>query len=130
MDGIYRCSCRGALRGAWVRCMRNSGTFLGTLLVSKEYRCAGSSVSRRTARSYLTKMEPVRTSGTLPLCPCISCEAKETLTASTASPKAQRLPSPKAQHLPSPAHVGRRANGCAREAVKANALLFAFARTE
>ena len=60
----------------------------------------------------------------------ISCEAKETLTASTASPKAQRLPSPQAQHPPSPAHGGRRANGSAREAVKANALLFAFARTE
>ena len=36
----------------------------------------------------------------------ISCEAKETPTASTASPKAQRLPSPKAQHLSSPAHGG------------------------
>ena len=30
----------------------------------------------------------------------------------------------------SPAHGGRRAIGCAREAVKANALLYAFARTE
>ena len=36
----------------------------------------------------------------------------------------------RAQRLPSPAHAGRRAAGSAREAVKANALLFAFARTE
>ena len=35
-----------------------------------------------------------------------------------------------AHSLLSPAHGGRRATGCAREAVKANALLFAFARTE
>ena len=36
----------------------------------------------------------------------------------------------RAKRLLSPAHGGRRATGCAREAVKANAMLYAFARTE
>ena len=36
----------------------------------------------------------------------------------------------RAKRLLSPAHEGRRAIGCAREAVKANAMLYAFARTE
>ena len=36
----------------------------------------------------------------------------------------------RAKRLPSPAHGGRRATGSAREAVKANATLYAFARTE
>ena len=27
MDGIYRCSCRGALRGARVRCVRTAALF-------------------------------------------------------------------------------------------------------
>ena len=67
--------------------MRNSGTFLGTLLVSKEYRYARFSLSRRLARSHLTRMELVRTSGSLPLCPRISCEAKDTLPVSASAAK-------------------------------------------
>ena len=36
----------------------------------------------------------------------------------------------RAQRLPSPAHGGRRATGCAREAVKVNAMIYAFTRPE
>ena len=47
--------------------------FSGYSFGAKRVPLRSSSYSRRKARCYLSKMEPVRTSGTLPLCPLL-CE--------------------------------------------------------
>ena len=110
--------------------MRNSGTFLGTLLVPKEYRCAALR-TRAVWRVVISRRWSSRGQAVPERCVHDFLRSKGDADRFSKSPKkAQRLPPPKVQHLPSPAHAGRRATGCAREAVKVNAMLYAFARPE
>ena len=71
--------------------------FSGYSFGAKRVPLRSSSYSRRKARCHLSKMELARTSGTRTLCPCMSCEAKETPTVS-ASPRKRHPASPRQMH--------------------------------
>ena len=122
MDGIYRRSCRGALRGAWVRCVRTAALFW-VLFWCQKSTAAHAFRNRAVRRVVIFRRCNLRGQAAIRRCVHDFLRSKGDAALLGKPPK-------KAHHQPSPAHGGRRATGSAREAVKANATLFAFARTE
>ena len=122
MDGIYRRSCRGALRGAWVRCVRTAALFWVLFWCQKS---TATHVFRNRAVRRVVIFRRCNLRGQAAIRRCVHDFLRSKGDAALLG-----KPPKKAHHQPSPAHGGRRATGSAREAVKANATLFAFARPE